>query len=101
MSQGYKLISIEEGDNTAIANFQDLIDTTSMSRDEKRKRWIQMSQYQLVIWNLTQKSRIVENYFTVEEVNEFSCSVSGDVCNAVDTGQKDLSYIASQMSIEI
>lgn len=101
LSQGYRLISIEEDDNTATANFQDMLDTTSMSREEKRERWIHMSQYQMFIWKLTQKSRIVENYFTADEVNEFSCSVSGDVCSAVDSGQKDFTYVASQMSMEI
>ena len=101
LSQGYKLLSIHEDDEFCVADIQDLTDTSSMSKTEKMKRWIHVSQYQMIIWKLTQKEKITINYFSPELINEFSCGINGDICRKVFEGTKNPSDIAAQMEIDI
>ena len=65
------------------------------------KRWIHVSQYQMIIWKLTQKEKITINYFSPDLINEFSCGITGDICREVFEGTKNPSDIAAQMEIDI
>lgn len=101
LSQGFKLLAINEDSRSSIADIQDLMDTSRMSKAEKMKRWIHSSQFQILIWKVTQKNKIILNYFSSEFINEFSCNITGDICREVFQGTKELSDIASQMEMDI
>lgn len=100
-SQGYKVLNITEEETTITFDLKDLIDTSTSTLEYQKSRWINTARYLMIFWQFYPKSTIVANYYSKNNINEFSCNVDGDTCKKVLKNNENVKSFLSQVNQEM
>ncbi|WP_138263828.1 hypothetical protein [[Clostridium] hylemonae] len=89
-ANGYEAIDIKEDDESVQAILKDMYDTKDIE-----KRAIQSSIALYKLWCLTGKDNLAVTYVTNNDKQCMKILCRGEICKTLSTGDKDISYLAS------
>lgn len=100
LSQSFFLDSVVEEPQSVVATVIDILNDGKLTKERVHVRYIHASQFLFNLWSTYKKECLQIRYISAEQKLVFTCGVSGKVCEKIDCGEKELSYMAQYVSFD-
>jgi len=100
LSQGFQMEQYDERESSISIILYDLRNDGTLSISEENKRKIHSSQFLYHFWCIFQKNNISVIYCDKKGVRLFSSFVHGEICQCIQEGRENLSYLAQHVEFK-
>ena len=97
LGQGYQLLELQTSEMLTNAKLHDMLNTGNLDEDYELRRKIHASQFLYNLWSYFPSKTLSIDYYDKSGQKKYIFKVSGEVCELIGKGEKELRYLAGKV----